>query len=270
MVLPIGNEGDGTKNESMSSSIARRLEQLILDGTLKPGKKIPSERQLSERLGVSRSILREALKELSGRGLISTRHGQGTMVTGLVPDVTASHPLLYLFRDHPRTLYDLLEVRELLEGQAAYMAATRGNEADFHRITLAFNAIDQKQADIMQANEAALLDHAFHQSIYEASHNPVLVHTLQSLMQLMLKTVLASVNNLYHRAAYKEQIDKHHRQIYNAVLGRQPEWARKAATAHIKNIRERLLELEAEGLRLDRSGGWQRTVAGTDHDNTER
>lgn len=248
------------EKESLSSSIARRLEQLILDGTLKPEKKIPSERQLAARLGVSRSILREALKELRGRGLIETRHGQGTRVTGLVPDLAASHPLLYLFRDHPRTLYDLLEVRELLEGQAAYMAALRGSEQNFHRITHAFNAINNNSADFSQAAEAARLDHAFHQAIYEASHNPVLVHTLQNLMQLMLKTVLASVNNLYHHAPYKEQIDKHHKQIYKAILARKPESARKAATAHIKNIRERLLELEAEGQRLDRSDGWQRTL----------
>ncbi|WP_418135436.1 transcriptional regulator GlcC [Oceanimonas smirnovii] len=248
----------------MSSSIARRLEQLILDGTLKLGKKIPSERQLSERLGVSRSILREALKELRGRGLIETRHGQGTIVTGLVSRLEPEHPLVYLFQDHPRTLYDLLEVRELLEGQAAYMAASRGTEEDFRRITRAFNDIDQAQVSSTEAQEAARLDHAFHQSICEASHNPVLVHTLQSLMQLMLNTVLASVNNLYHRAPYKEQIDRHHRQIYNAVIGRRPEWARKAATAHIKNIRERMLELEHEGQRLDRSGVWERTLAGTD------
>lgn len=250
------------ENKSLSSSIARQLEQLILDGTLKPDKKIPSERQLAERLGVSRSILREALKELRGRGLIETRHGHGTRVTGLVPDLASNHPLLYLFRDHPRTLYDLLEVRELLEGQAAYMAALKGNEQDFHRITHAFNAINSNPADATQA-EAAQLDHAFHQSIYEASHNPILVHTLQNLMQLMLTTVLASVNNLYHHAPYKEQIDKHHQQIYKAVVERKPERARRAATAHIKNIRERLLELEAEGLRLDRSGGWERIVGST-------
>lgn len=261
MVLPITNESHGTDKTSLASSIARRLEQLILDGTLKPGKKIPSERQLSERLGVSRSILREALKELRGRGLIDTRHGQGTVVTGLVPDVTSSHPLLYLFRDHPRTLYDLLEVRELLEGQAAYMAALRGSAQDLHRITHAFNAMDIEQAQRLDPKTAAALDHAFHQSIYDAAHNPVLVHTLQNLMQLMRQTVLASVNHLYHNTSHKEQIDKHHKQLYMALIARKPEAARKAATAHIKNIRERLLELEEDGLRLDRSSGWEQLIA---------
>lgn len=261
MVLPITNESKDQGKVSLSSSIARRLEQLILDGTLKPGKKIPSERQLSEKLAVSRSILREALKELRGRGLIATRHGQGTQVTGLVPDVANAHPLLHLFRDHPRTLYDLLEVRELLEGQAAYMAALRGNEQDFHRITYAFNAMDNQQTQLSDVYEAAARDHAFHQSIYDAAHNPVLVHTLQNLMQLMRQTVLASVNHLYHHPSYKEQIDKHHKQLYVALIARKPEAARKAATAHIKNIRERLLELEEEGLRLDRSSGWEQVMA---------
>ncbi len=245
----------------MSSAIARRLEQLILDGTLMPGRKMPSERQLSERLGVSRTILREALKELRGRGLIRTQHGQGSVVVGLVPRLDQESPLLYLFRDHPRTLFDLLEVREILEGQAAYLAAERGTEEDFHRITRAFIALEQTPADPSNPEQAASLDHAFHQSICEASHNPVLVHTLQSLMQLMLKTVLASVNNLYHRAPYKEQIDRYHRQIYNAVIGRRPDWARKAATAHIRTVRERMLEIEREELRLDRSDAWKRTLA---------
>jgi len=241
----------------MSSSIARRLEQLILDGTLMPGRKMPSERQLSQRLGVSRTILREALKELRGRGLIETRHGQGSVVAGLVPKPEQDSPLLHLFRDHPRTLYDLLEVRELLEGQAAFLAAERGTDEDFHRITRAFNAMEQTPLDPQHPEQAASLDHAFHQAICEASHNPVLVHTLQSLMQLMLNTVLASVNNLYHRAPYKEQIDRYHRQIYNAVVGRRPAWARKAAAAHVRTVRERMREIEREEQRLDRSDLWR-------------
>ncbi|WP_211284259.1 FCD domain-containing protein [Oceanimonas doudoroffii] len=227
--------------ESLSSAIARRLEQMILDGTLLPRQKIPSERQLSTRMGASRTIVREALKELRGRGLIETRHGQGSVVAGLVPVAPADDPLSGLCREHGRTLFDLLEVRELLEGQAAWLAASRGSERDFHRITHAFQALAQAPSDAMAA---ARLDHRFHQAICEASHNPVLVHTLQGLMQQMLNTVLASVTHLYHRAPCKEEIDRHHRRIYLAVTGRRAERARNAATAHIRHIRERLLEVQ--------------------------
>ena len=261
MVGPLG--GSKKSSPTLSTSLVRRLEQLILDGTLKAGKPIPSERQLSERLGVSRNILREALKELRGRGMIETRHGQGSVVTGLVPGTGQENALVYLFKDHPRTLYDLLEVRELLEGRAAYLAADRGTDEDFHRITHAFNAMEEAGTQMSDPYQAARLDHAFHQRISEASHNPVLVYTQQSLMDLMLNSVLASVNNLYHRASSKKQIDRHHRQIYNAVIGRQADWAQKAATAHIRNIRERLLEIEREEQRLDRSIDWEQTLKST-------
>ena len=69
---------------SVTQAIAHRLEQIILDGTLKPGQKIPSERRLSSRLGVSRSLVREALHALQGRGVIITQHGKGSFVRTMV------------------------------------------------------------------------------------------------------------------------------------------------------------------------------------------
>ena len=96
---------------------------MILDGSLAPEKKMPSERQLAARLGVSRAIVREALHELHGRGMIETRHGKGSFVACVVPPVEESSPLMLAFSDNARTLYDLFEVREQLEGQAAALAA---------------------------------------------------------------------------------------------------------------------------------------------------
>ena len=108
-------------------------------------------------------------------------------------------------------------------------------------------------AVFLDGAEHARLDHAFHLAICEASHNPVLVHTLQSLTDLMLSTVFASVNNLYHRDAQKRQIDRQHARLYNAVTGRLPEQARKAAVAHIEGICANLREIEAEEQRLVRA-----------------
>lgn len=246
---------------TLSESLTRRLEELILDGTLKPGRKIPSERQLSERLGVSRNILRESLKTLRGRGLIETRHGQGSVVAELVRQPSDQQPFTLLYRDHPRVLYDLLEVREILEGRAASLAAELATETDLNRITHAFQALEDMRSLNVDAREAARRDHAFHNSIYEASHNPVLVHTLENLMQPMRQSVLASVSNLYHRPASKKQIDRHHRQIYNAIKQHQPERAEKAAQAHIRDIRQRLQEIDKAEQRLDRSIHWERITS---------
>jgi GntR family transcriptional activator of glc operon len=183
-------------------------------------------------------------------------------------DVQNKTPLARLYDSHPRLLYDLLEVRELLECEAAGLAAERGSEKDFYKITKAYNAMSiplevlnkgkNTVSDIGKSRlHMAQLDHAFHRAIYEASHNPVLVHTLQSLMQLMLNSVMASVSNLYHRDRQKQQIDKHHQQIYNAIIERKPETAKKAAAEHIRNVRDRMLEIEREEQREERAKIWE-------------
>ncbi len=110
--------------------VAERIERLIVDGVLKAGQALPSERRLCEKLGISRSALREGLRVLRGRGIIETAQGRGSFVAQL-SDSHDAGPLMHLFNSQPRTLYDLLEVRALLEGESARLAALRGTEADF-------------------------------------------------------------------------------------------------------------------------------------------
>ncbi len=232
----------------MSRAVAHRLEQLILDGSLAPEQMIPSERQLASRLGVSRAIVREALHELQGRGVIQTRHGKGSFVSHMVPEPADNSPLMQMFMEHSRTLYDLFEVRQELEGKAAFLAAERATEKDQYQITKAFEAMEK--ADPLTNAD---LDHAFHRAIVNACHNPVLIHVLNSLKDLMLNSVQASVANLSHRDAFKRQIDKHHRQIYHSVISRQAKWAQKAAMAHVAHVSEALRTIEEQEHGLIRS-----------------
>jgi GntR family transcriptional activator of glc operon len=232
----------------MSRAVAYRLEQLILDGNLAPEQMIPSERQLASRFGVSRAIVREALHELQGSGMIQTRHGKGSFVSHMVPEPEDNGPLMQMFMEHSRTLYDLFEVRQELEGKAAYLAAERATEKDQYQITKAFEAMEK--ADPLTNAD---LDHAFHRAIVNACHNPVLIHVLNSLKDLMLNSVQASVANLSHRDAFKRQIDKHHRQIYHSVISRQAKWAQKAAVAHVAHVAEALRAIETQENGLIRS-----------------
>ena len=230
---------------AISQEISYRLERLILDGGLAPEQKIPSERQLATRLGVSRAVIREALHELQGRGVIETRHGKGSFVASMVPgsdSVDDQSPLMHLFEGHPRTLYDLLEVREQLEGQAAFLAAKRANSVDRHRITKAFRALEETDP-----LSNARSDHSFHLRIVEASHNPVLVHVLNSLKNMMLMTVQASVANLNPRQEMRKKIVRQHRQLYEAVIAGKPAAAQKAATAHVQFVSDAMRAMENEG-----------------------
>lgn len=194
--------------------VAESIERLIIDGVLKVGQPLPSERRLCEKLGFSRSALREGLTVLRGRGIIETAQGRDSRVARL-NRVQDTSPLIHLFSTQPRTLYDLLDVRALLEGESARLAATLGTQADFVVITRCYEkmlAASENNKEISLI-EHAQLDHAFHLAICQASHNQVLVFTLQSLTDLMFNSVFASVNNLYHRPQQKKQIDRQHARI---------------------------------------------------------
>ena len=242
--------------------VADRIEKLIVDGVLKMGQPLPSERRQCEKLGISRSALREGLKVLRGRGMIRTDQGRGSYVASLMGNQDQI-PMMHLFNNHPRTLYDLLEVRALLEGESARLAALRGTDADFV-------LIQRRYDEMLTAHEAeskpdpetlARLDHAFHLAICDASHNPVLVHTLQSLTSLLLSSVFASVQNLYHRPVHKRQLDRQHARLHHAVMERLPIQAKRAAVDHIQSIRDNLHDIENEEQRLERATmrleGWQ-------------
>jgi GntR family transcriptional regulator, glc operon transcriptional activator len=240
--------------------VAERIESLIVDGVLKPGQALPSERRLVVKLGVSRSALREGLKVLRARGIIETSHGRGSFVAALTAQ-PALTPMMHLLGSQPRTLYDIFEVRAMLEAESARLAALRGTQADYAMITRRYEEmLAASESDIGETLRAKL-DYAFHLSICEASHNPVLVHTLSSLTDLLLSSVFASVNNLYHRTAEKRLIDRQHARLYKAVTGKQPDLARRAASAHIATTIDSLKDIEAEEQRLVRATlrlkGWQ-------------
>lgn len=239
------------RGRQVADVVAEQIERLIMDGVLKAGQPLPSERRLTEKLGASRTALREGLKLLRARGLIRTVQGKGSFVAP-ISQVDAG-PLVHLFHSQPRTLYDLLEVRALLEGESARLAAIRGTEADFIMIRRRYEAMVAAHEHDTDSATHAHLDHAFHLAVCEASHNPVLTHTLQSLTDLMLGSVFACVNNLYHRDPHRGQIERQHAAVFEAVVARLPEQAHRAATEHVNSVRQSLLDIEQEEQRLVRA-----------------
>lgn len=240
-----------SSTEQVADGVIERIERLITNGILKVGEPLPSERNLSEKLGVSRSALREALGRLRGMGIIATEHGKGSYVTRLSPDVDTS-PLLHLFGSQPRTLYDLMEVRAVLESEASRLAALRATQADLVMIRRRFEEM-QKTDQALSLEAHAQRDHAFHRAINEASHNPILVHTLESLEALMLRSVFASVCNLYHRPALKRIIDRQHQRLLAAIEAHDTQLAARVSREHIEGLKEMFMEIEQDEQRLDRA-----------------
>ena len=248
----MSNEPNNDRRQ-VADVVAERIERLIVDGVLKVGQALPSERRLCETrhlpVGTARRPARFARarhhRDLPGPRLLRRRAVRQPRRQPIDAPVQLA----------AARLYDLLEVRALLESESARLAALRGTDADFVLLRRRYEEMLAAHASEQGADprEHARLDHAFHLAICEASHNPVLVHTLQSLTDLMLSTVFASVNNLYHRPAQKRQIDRQHSRLYHAVIERLPEQAQRAARDHIHGIRDNLKEIEQEEQRLVRA-----------------
>ena len=115
--------------EKLSSLVIIQIEQLILRGILRPGERLPAERELAERIAVSRPSLREAIAELQRRGLLASKPGSGIFVADVLGNAF-SPSLIALFRAHEETAFDFLSFRRDMEGLAANRAAKHASETD--------------------------------------------------------------------------------------------------------------------------------------------
>lgn len=173
--------------------VAESIERLIIDGVLKVGQPLPSERRLCEKLGFSRSALREGLTVLRGRGIIETAQGRDSRVARL-NRVQDTSPLIHLFSTQPRTLYDLLDVRALLEGESARLAATLGTlgtQADFVVITRCYEkmlAASENNKEISQIDRQ-------HARIYNAVLQR-LPHVAQRAARDHVRTVKKNLHDI--------------------------------------------------------------------------
>lgn len=233
-------------SHSLPELVSRQIEAMILDGRLKAGGRLPSERRLVDKLKVSRNTLREALKALRTRGVIESRRGSGHYVCNFremqpqLQRIEPGSPLQQLLQNHPQTLESLLEVRRLLEGEAAYLAAQRATEEDLVALKAVYEALVEEQPEQDSASDHAQRDMRFHHAVYAAAHNPILLLALNSIRDLMMSFVFNTSDKLYFQTSIKSQLRTQHRRIYRAIEQRNPAAARRAARAHIDAVAESL------------------------------
>jgi GntR family transcriptional repressor for pyruvate dehydrogenase complex len=167
------------RQPKLSDVIEQQLEFLILEGTLRPGEKLPPERELAKQFDVSRPSLREAIQRLEAKGLLLRRQGGGTFVQNSLWQ-SFSDPLVELLSDHPESQFDLLETRHALEGIAAYYAALRSTDEDRVRIRELHQAIERaQQSGDLDAESSAVVQYQI--AVTEAAHNVVLLHLLRCM-----------------------------------------------------------------------------------------
>lgn len=224
--------------EKLSHSVTRQIEQLILRGILRPGERLPSERELSEKLGVSRPSLREALSEMQDAGLLNSRPSAGVYVS---ENLNSAFPkaLIGLFANHEEAVMDYLTFRRDMEGLAAERAARFGSDTDLNVIATIFTRMEDIH-DRRNPGEEARLDAEFHMSIVEASHNVVMLHMMRSMYHLLHEGVFYNRQRMFRQKSVRHEVLEQHRAINTALQARDATGARRAVEAHLDFVEARL------------------------------
>jgi GntR family transcriptional repressor for pyruvate dehydrogenase complex len=222
---------------SVTDDAISRIRHMILTGELAPGDRLPPEAVLAANLGLSRTSLREAVRALTVLGIIVTRQGDASYITGLGPELLLGALGLAVDLQRENTMPDLVAVRRILEAAATAMAARRITEVEIQRL----RSFTQRGERGERINEQLTLDREFHRTIALASGNDLLVALLDGLTEPTMRMRIwrgRSVPGVLDRTLAE------HRAIVDALEARDPDLAYAAATVHVAGVESWVRSLE--------------------------
>jgi GntR family transcriptional regulator, transcriptional repressor for pyruvate dehydrogenase complex len=205
--------------------LVEQLMDFIESAQLGPGDTLPAERDLAERLGVSRATLAQALVALEVLGVIDVQHGTGAVLV-YRPNVPS---VLKGLREHRSRLPEIVEARSTLEVKLAELAAARRTDEDMDAID---KALDVMAEEVASGAKGAHGDELFHQAITAAAHSSVLAQLMAFIAEMILETRMESLG----QPGRPEQSLASHRKIADAVRVQDPEAAASAMLAHIELV----------------------------------
>jgi GntR family transcriptional regulator, transcriptional repressor for pyruvate dehydrogenase complex len=209
--------------------VVAHLRSLIAGGGLRPGDRLPGERELARDMGVSRPSVRSGLRALAAMGAITSRRGAGTFVTA-GPPTLGSEPLSLLAAIHGFTADEMFEARRILEVGVAGLAAEHASEE--HKAALA-DEVTEMFAALEDPLGFLLHDVRFHRSIAAGCGNRVLSAIVEMVSTLVYEDRRATAERSRDLRGSAEQ----HRRIYRAIKARDPVAAREAMTEHLERAR---------------------------------
>ena len=214
------------KNGLTAEQVVIQVRDMIREGKLRPGDRLPPERDLAKRLGISRASLRHGLRFLAAIGVLTSRHGSGTYIAD-GPPALDSEPLRMLAELHRFTPDEMFEARKLLEVGLAGLAAK--NATDEHLATMA-EEVAEMYATLSDPQEYLVHDIRFHRAVAAASANQILAALMNMVSTAMYERRRATVE----RATDLMESAEFHRKIYRLIRARKPEEARAAMSEHLE------------------------------------
>jgi GntR family transcriptional repressor for pyruvate dehydrogenase complex len=223
--------GSQTDEDLVTRKLIARFKELLGSGALKPGERLPPERDLAVQFGVSRSSLRQALKVLESMGIVAQRVGQGTRLNSNAAAIL-SEPFEFLVLIDGISIVELHEARIIVEPELAARAAERATLDHLSILRKTIETMKKHGSDPVKRIEQDLL---FHSTIHRAAGNRVCEHMFTGVRALM-----ASIRVTTHRVPYQHTI-AFHTPIYEAIYARDPRLAREKMMEHLVETREQLL-----------------------------
>ncbi len=224
------------KKSKVYHEIVRQIKDLIARGRIKPGDRLPPERELAELFKASRNSVRDALRVLEQTGLIESRQGDGTYVRALSPD-ELTEPLALLLLQSSGQMRELWEVRRLFEPVVAGLAAERITAEELEELR---NIIDAQQRKVDRGMVALEEDTAFHYGIARAARNMVMLRVMDTIVDLLRQSRERSLQQgdrpFYSVAG--------HRRILDALESADPAAARAEMLRHLREIEDRVVAAE--------------------------
>ena len=216
------------KPKRVTEEIVEQMLDLISQGILAPGQRLPSEREMARSMGVSRPTLREALKRLEYVGFLDTVQGGGSYVRDVV-GASLRDPLSSLVRDLD-AVSELAEFRTQIEAWAAAMAALRAQPEELAQLN---EIVDKMESLLAGEQPQHHLDAEFHLCLAKATHNRIYLHVARTICHLFFEIVRISHENIFTTSKDQEALVAEHSGIYRAVENRDAQAARERMHQHL-------------------------------------
>lgn len=211
--------------------IISQIEANIEDGTLSAGDKLPPERELSEQFGVSRTVVREAVKALREKGLVRIYPGKGTFITDNTSEVMRESIGLMVKIDQDKGLANLMQIRAMLEPEIAALAAQMATPEDISEMEQAIQAMDEALDDADAFVEA---DQQFHHSLAQATQNELILRLINPIVELLREQRIRIFDA---GTGGPQRGQQHHKRIFSAIVDRASDAARQAMIDHLEQVR---------------------------------
>ena len=221
---PVSPSGSG--NGLMTEQVVDQVRLMIQNGKLRPGDRIPPERELARQLGVSRASLRSGLRFLAAIGVLNSRHGSGTYIADGPPSLDGA-PLNMLAALHGFTTEKMFEARRLVEVAVAGLAAEHASE---EHLRIMSEEVAETYAALDNPQEYLIHDFGFHRAVGVASGNPILSSIMEMISEVLYQRRCKTVDR---SRDLKESVEMH-RKIYRAIRARNADAARAAMSEHLK------------------------------------